>query len=311
MSEGRAAPRASKRSAALPTAVRELYPWSGHTLETADGHLQHYLDHGSGPTLLMVHGNPTWSFYYRDLVHGLCAEHRCVVPDHLGCGLSDKPARWGYRIPDHVDNLCALIEALDLRDITLVVHDWGGAIGYAAAIRMPSRFRRFVVFNTGAFLLPLPFSLRALRIPGYGHGVVQGLNGFLRLGMRFAVGHADRFQGAVRQGYFAPYGSWAERQVIRRFIEEIPIEADHPNRALLQILDQGLPTLLGHPHLVVWGLRDWIFHPGYLAGWRERLPQGEFHVLEDCSHWVVEEASERILPLMRDFLGRHPLTSSG
>ncbi len=307
MTSRRAAPSHSERSAALSPAVRELYPWSGHTLEVEGGHRLHFLDEGEGPTLLMVHGNPTWSFYYRELVKGLGDGFRCVVPDHLGCGLSDKPARWGYRVPDHVDNLCALIEALDLRDVTLVVHDWGGAIGYAAAIRMPERFRRFVVFNTGAFLLPLPLSLRALRIPGYGHGVVQGLNGFLRLGMRFAVGHTDRFEGAVRQGYFAPYATWADRQVIRRFIEEIPIERDHPNRALLQTLDQGLPTLLDRPHQVIWGLKDWIFHPGYLEGWKQRLPHGEFHVLEDCSHWVVEEASERILPLMSDFLERHPL----
>ncbi len=307
MTAGPAVPSDSQRSAALPSAVRELYPWSGHTLPVAGGHQLHFLDEGSGPTLLMVHGNPTWSFYYRNLVKDLSADHRCVVPDHIGCGLSDKPASWGYRVPDHIDNLCALVEALDLRDVTLVVHDWGGAIGYATAIRMPERFRRFVVFNTGAFLLPLPLSLRALRIPGYGHGVVQGLNGFLRLGMRLAVGHADRFQGAVRQGYFAPYGTWAERQVIRRFIEEIPIEKNHPNRALLQTLDERLPALLGHPHLVVWGEKDWIFHPGYLEGWRQRLPDGEFHVFEDCSHWVVEEASERILPLMREFLSRNPM----
>jgi len=301
------APVSSERSAALPAAVRELYPWTGHAITGDDGLAQHFLDEGEGPTVLMVHGNPTWSFYYRAMVQDLSRDHRCIVPDHIGCGLSDKPAQWGYRIPDHVDKLCALIEELDLRDITLLVHDWGGAIGYAAAIRMPERFRRFVVTNTGAFLLPLPAALRALRIPGYGHLVIQGLNGFLRMGMSMAVGHRERFAGAVREGYFAPYGTWSDRLAIRRFIEEIPIEAKHPNRALLQTLDEGLPTLTGLPHLVCWGIQDPVFHPGYLEGWRQRLPQGEFHVFDDCSHWVIEEASERILPLMRDFLGRHPL----
>jgi pimeloyl-ACP methyl ester carboxylesterase len=307
VSEERPRIQRSERSAALPAPVRELYPWTGHTITGPDAHAQHFLDEGEGPVLLMLHGNPTWSFYYRELVRNLSADHRCVVPDHIGCGLSDKPADWGYRIPDHVDRLCALIEALDLRDITLVVHDWGGAIGYSAAIRMPERFRRFVVFNTAAFLLPLPAALRALRIPGYGHLMVQGLNGFLHMGMNLAVGHKDRFRGAVKQGYFAPYRSWAERLVIRRFIEEIPIEADHPNRALLQTLDEGLPSLLDHPHLVCWGTQDPVFHTGYLEGWQQRLPDGEFHIFDDCSHWVVEEATERILPLMRDFLGRHPL----
>ncbi len=301
------APQVSERALALPAPVRDLYPWQGFELEHSDGLVQHYVDEGQGPTLLMLHGNPTWSFYYRTLVAELAADHRCVVPDHMGCGLSDKPDTWGYRIPDHVDKLCALIEALDLNDITLVVHDWGGAIGYAAALRMPERFRRFVVFNTAAFLLPLPAALRALRIPGYGHIMVQGLNGFLHMGMSMAVGHKERFAGAVKQGYFAPYRTWASRQVIRRFIEEIPIEADHPNRALLQTLDEGLHTLLGHPHMVCWGIQDPVFHPGYLEGWRQRLPQSEFHVFDDCSHWVVEEAHERILPLVKDFLERHPL----
>jgi len=297
----------SERSAALPGPVRELYPWTGRTITGADGLAQHFIDEGEGPVVLMVHGNPTWSFYYRALVADLSRDHRCIVPDHIGCGLSDKPSDWGYRVPDHIDKLCELIETLDLRDITLVVHDWGGAIGYAAAIRMPERFLRFVVTNTGAFLLPLPASLKALRFPGYGHVVVQGLNGFLRLGMAFAVGHKDRFAGPVRDGYFAPYGSWAERQVIRRFIEEIPIEADHPNRALLETLDAGLPALTGRPHIVFWGQQDWVFHPGYLEGWKQRLPDAEVHVYDDCSHWVVEEASDRMLPLIRGFMERHPL----
>jgi len=298
---------ASERSAALPAELRDLYPWSGHTLTLKDGHALHFLDEGSGPPVLMVHGNPTWSFYYRRLVQALQADRRCVVPDHLGCGLSDKPKDWGYRVPDHVDNLCELIRALDLQRITLVVHDWGGAIGYAAAIRMPERFERFVVFNTAAFLLPLPKALLALRIPGYSHLVVQGLNGFLRLGMRLGVGHPESFAGAVRRGYFAPYGTWAERKVIRRFIEEIPIESNHPNRELLQTLDRGLPPLLRHPHIVFWGARDPVFHTGYLAGWRQRLPQAEFHVYDDASHWVLEEAHERILPAVHLFLRQHPL----
>jgi len=291
----------------LPPEVRALYPWEGRT-QVVDGNRLHYLDEGEGPSVLMVHGNPTWSFYYRDLVRELSTDHRCVVPDHIGCGLSDKPADWGYRIPDHVDNLCELVEALDLRDITLVAHDWGGAIGYLCAARHPERFRRFVVLNTAAFLLPLPFALRALRFPGYGHLMVQGLNGFLHLGMRTIVGDRSRFTRAVRAGYLAPYDSWAHRKAIRRFIEEIPVEADHPNRAILDDLQAALPQLLEHPHVVFWGLKDWVFHPGYLDGWRERLPHGEFHVFDDASHWVLEECSERIIPLLRDFLSRHPLT---
>jgi haloalkane dehalogenase len=255
----------------------------------------------------MVHGNPTWSFYYRNLVLALRGRFRCVVPDHVGCGLSDKPADWGYTIPDHVRNLERLIEELDLRDVTLVVHDWGGAIGYLAALAHKERFRRFVVFNSAVFYLPLPRALTMMRIPLVGPVVVRGLNGFLRLGLRYATVHKDRFQGAVRQGYLAPYDSWAHRIAVLRFVEEIPIERNHANRELLPALDRALPAFAHLPHLIIWGSRDWVFHHGYLDGWRQRFPDAEITVLDDASHWVAEEAHERILPLMEQFLERHPL----
>jgi haloalkane dehalogenase len=288
--------------------VRALYPWRGDYIDVQDGHRMHYLDVGRGETLLMVHGNPTWSFYYRALVKDLSKDYRCVAPDHVGCGLSDKPRDWGYRIGDHVDNLGRLVERLDLRDVTLIVHDWGGPIGYATALERPERFKRFVVFNTGAFLLPLPRSLRAVRIPLFGSVVVQGLNGFLLSGLRWAVSDRSRFEGAVREGYLAPYDSWANRHVIRRFVEEIPIEKNHHNRYLLETLGHGLPRLADRPHMIIWGKRDWVFHPGFLDEWRRRMPGAEFHVFEDKAHWVVEEAHERIVPLIRDFLARHPLS---
>ena len=291
----------------LDPGVRAEYPWPGQDLELPNGHRLHYVDEGEGPPLLMVHGNPTWSFYYRTLVKGLSADHRCVVVDHLGCGLSDKPADYSYTIADHVDNLVALVDHLDLRDATLVVHDWGGPIGYLAALRRPDRFRRFVVFNTAAFLLPLPKSLLALRFPLYGPVFVQGLNGFLKGGFRWITGDPKRFTGAVRDGYLAPYDSWAHRRAILRFIQEIPIEQNHHNRPLLTELGDQLHTLTDKPHLIIWGKKDWIFHPGYLEEWKKRVPDAEYHEYADVSHWVVEEAHERILPLVTDFLSRHPL----
>lgn len=271
------------------------------------GHLMHYVDAGQGEVLLMLHGNPTWSFYYRNLIAGLRDTYRCIAPDHVGCGLSSKPSDFGYRILDHVDNLVHLIDSLDLRDITLIVHDWGGAIGYLAALRRPDRFRRFVVFNSAAFLLPLPGILRTLRLPLYGPLMIRGLNAFLHGGLRLATAKPERFEGAVREGYLAPYRSWAERVAILRFVQEIPIEKDHPNRALLTTLGDGLGTFREHPHLIVWGAQDFVFHRGYLHEWQRRIPGAEVHVFEDASHWVVEETSERILPLLRTFLEAHPL----
>lgn len=298
---------ASPNQPVLSPAVRSIYPFKGSTVTTPDGHLLHYLDEGSGDPLLMVHGNPTWSFYYRNVVTALRDRYRCIVPDHIGCGLSDKPSAWGYRIPDHVDNLVHLIDQLDLHRATLVVHDWGGAIGYLAALQRPERFKRFVVFNSAVFLLPLPRALTVFRLPLYGPAVIRGLNGFLRFGLRFAVVHKDRFEGPVREGYLAPYDTWANRVAVLRFVQEIPIEPGHPNRSLIPELDRNLHKFQSMPHLVVWGRKDWVFHEGYLQGWRERFPDAEFHVLEDASHWVVEEETDRVVHLVSDFLDRNPI----
>jgi cis-3-alkyl-4-acyloxetan-2-one decarboxylase len=288
----------------LSARVRALYPFDSRHAALACGHRMHHIDEGTGSPLLMVHGNPTWSFYYRDLVLGLRDRWRCVAPDHIGCGLSDKPAHWSYSISAHVDNLCDLIEQLDLRDITLVAHDWGGAIGYLAALRLPGRFTRFVVFNSAVFLLPLPRLLTALRIPLYGAVAVRGFNGMVRTGFRLATAQPARFDAAVREGYLAPYNSWSNRIALLRFIEEIPLERRHPNRALLHELEQQLPTLTQRPHLVVWGLQDRVFHRGYLERWRMHVPHAEVHEYDDASHWVVDDAAERIVPLMRAFLDR-------
>jgi haloalkane dehalogenase len=121
------------------------------------------------------------------------------------------------------------------------------------------------------------------------------------------VAHPERFDGSVREAYMLPYRTWADRIAILRFVQEIPIEKRHPNRHLLQELDDGLEQLRDRPLMVVWGKRDWVFHPKYLEGWRKRFPDAEFHVFDDVSHWVVEEAHERVLSLMTDFLERHPL----
>ncbi len=285
---------------------RDPYPFESRYLQLRCGHRLHYMDEGvaGGTPLLMLHGNPTWSFYYHNLVLGLRDRYRCIAPDHLGCGLSDKPQDWSYRIPAHVDNLGELLTSLDLREVTLCTHDWGGPIGYLAAIRFPERFARFVTFNTAVSLLSLPRALAMLRLPVVGPLVIRGLNGLLRAGFLTSAAHGHGLDRDVRAGYLAPYDSWSHRIAILRFVQEIPLEAGHPNRELLRELDRDLAALAGRPHLVIWGLKDPIFGRAYLAAWRRRFPDAEVHAFEDAAHWVVEEATERILPLMRTFLSR-------
>ena len=299
----------------LPAAVRAHYPWPGRylniqgaeSLREGQSLRMHYLDEGCGEPLLMVHGNPTWSFYWRTLVSDLAEHYRCIVPDHIGCGLSEKPQDWSYRLEDHIENLSILIEALDLHDVTLVVHDWGGAIGFGAALKHSPRIKRLVIFNTAVFLGPVPLSIRMCRWPLVGPAMVQGLNGFIRVGMRRAIADQSRMKGGVGQGYLAPYNSWNNRIAHLRFIRDIPIEEDHPTRAVIQELDNRVEELNHLPAMFIWGAKDFGFTSDFLQKWRSKVPDSEVHELQDAAHFVVEDAHERIVPLIRAFLCRHPL----
>jgi haloalkane dehalogenase len=288
----------------LAKEVRALYPFEARFLRLRCGHRLHYLDEGAGAPLLLLHGNPTWSFYYRGLVLGLRRRYRCIAPDHLGCGLSDKPADWSYRIAAHAENLVELVERLNLGHLTLVTHDWGGPIGYLAALHWPERVTRLVTFNTAASLLPLPRALTLLRAPLLGPIVVRGLNGLVRAGLLASAANGRPVARQARAGYLAPYDSWDHRLAILRFVREIPLEHDHPNRTLLDELDAALPRFADRPHLVIWGGRDPVFHRGYLEAWRRRFPEAEVHTLEGAGHWVVEEEAAQVLALVRDFLAR-------
>jgi haloalkane dehalogenase len=288
----------------LPPSVRELYPFESRFLMLHSGHRMHYLDEGTGPVLLMLHGNPTWSFYYRDLVLSLRNQYRCIVPDHVGCGLSEKPEKWSYSIRDHSDNVAELLAFLKLGHVTLVTHDWGGPIGFLAAVQAPAQFSRFITFNTGVTMLRLPRMLTILRGRVLGPLVIRGLNGFLHAGFMNSAANGSGLSAAVREGYMAPYDSWAKRVALLRFVQEIPVEKDHANQELLSRLEMQLQSVTHQPHLVIWGSKDPVFHRDYLEAWRARFPNAEVHELANASHWVVDEAHERIVPLVRSFLSR-------
>ena len=174
--------------AANRAGFEEEYPFASHWFE-ADGHVQHYIDEGQGPVLLMVHGNPTWSFAWRRLVADLSRDHRVIAIDHLGCGFSEKPQdRSVYTLDGHIQRLAALVKLLNLQNVTLFGHDWGGAIGMGCAGRLSERFERFVLMNTGAFLSQaIPFRIALCRIPVLGMLGDRGLNLFARAALNMAV----------------------------------------------------------------------------------------------------------------------------
>jgi haloalkane dehalogenase len=291
----------------LPDEVRKHYPWPGEHLTLSTGHKLHYLDQGTGPVVLMVHGNPTWSFYWRTIVAGLADQHRCIVPDHLGAGLSDKPLDYPYRLEDHIRNLVELIDKLDLRDVTLLVHDWGGPIGFGAALERADRIARVVVFNTSVFMERVPLSIRLSRYKGVGELFIRGFNGFVWGAILRGVDR-KRMRDGVGRGYYAPYDSWDHRVGHLAFIRDIPLEEGHPTRAVIDRLTRDVPTTFAdRPMLLVWGDKDFVFTPAFLEKWRAWFPNADVVRYPDAGHWVVEDAHERIVPKLREWLAAHPL----
>ncbi|NUQ62019.1 MAG: alpha/beta fold hydrolase [Pirellulales bacterium] len=285
---------------------RSLYPFQSHWL-SIDGHRMHYLDEGEGPVLLLVHGNPTWSFYWRELVLALRGKYRLIVPDHIGCGMSDKPpvSKYSYQLARRIGDLGRLIEQLDLERITLVAHDWGGAIGMGAAVAQPHRFSRFALMNTAAFRADhCPWRIRLCHVPGVGAVGVQGLNLFVKAALRMAAEHRRRMTPAVRAGLSAPYNSWANRVAVLQFAMDIPLKPSHPTYATLVDIENGLTQFADHPVLLVWGMKDWCFTPAFLNRFLDFFPKAEVERLDDAGHYVVEDAHERVIPLLDDFLRR-------
>ncbi len=289
-----------------------LYPFSGRTLDL-DGLRYHYLDEGQGPAVLMVHGNPTWSFYYRDLVQALAPTHRCIVPDHIGCGFSDKPGddRYTYTLDRRVADLTALIDHLDAErgldgaPIDVVAHDWGGMIAMAWAIERLDRVRRVVLMNTAAFRLPttkkLPRALWLARDTKVGAVMVRGLNAFSRGATHLAMTRR-RMPKAVRDAYAAPYDSWDDRIATLRFVQDIPLGPDDAAYATVAATEEKLHRLKDTPVLLLWGMKDFVFDRHFLDRFVELVPHAEVQRWPDAGHYVLEDAADEVVPRIVTFL---------
>lgn len=277
------------------------YPFASHWFRV-EGHVQHYIDEGSGPVLLMVHGNPTWSFAWRQLIRDLRTEYRVIAVDHLGCGFSEKPQQRDlYTLNGHIRRLTALVDALQLQQVTLFGHDWGGAIGMGCAVRRPQLFRRFVLMNTAAFLSSaIPRRIAACRIPWLGEWCVRRLNLFSAAALRMAA--ERRLSPAARAGLLAPYDSWEHRIAVHEFVQDIPLSPGHRSYDTLAEVQAGLSQFQQHPLLLVWGLRDWCFTPAFYEEFRRRFPQAVTCPLPDAGHYVFEDAHAEMLPMIRAFL---------
>ena len=290
------------------------YPFTPQRFQVRPGIAMSYLDEGprDGEIVLMLHGNPSWSYYWRKLVSGLSDRYRCIVPDHVGMGLSDKPgdADYDYTQATRSDDLATLLAHLGIDGkLTLAVHDWGGMIGFGWALRDPSRIARLVVLNTAAFPLPaekpMPWQLKLGRDSRLGALAIRGFNAVSSAASR--VGVCNAMPPDVRAAYVAPYNSWANRIATLRFVQDIPLAPGDKAWALVEESGRRLHEYADRPALLAWGLRDFVFDAHFLRGFEQKLPQAQSLIFDDAGHYVLEDKAAQIVPQVRRFLDTHPL----
>ena len=286
--------------------VDALYPFAARKI-SIQGHTLSYLDQGQGRVIVMLHGNPTWSFYYRNLVNLLQDDYRVIVPDHMGCGLSDKPQHYPYTLQTHIDNLETLLAELGIEKYSMVLHDWGGAIGMGLAVRRPEQLQAVVVLNTAAFRSQeIPLRIGICRVPVLGDIIVRGCNGFARGALTMAV--ANKMAPAVANGYLQPYDSWAHRVALLRFVQDIPLQPKDVSWQNLVEIENGLAQFQNRPMLILWGGRDFCFTRHFYEEWLKRFPGAESHFFPDAGHYVLEDAFEKMAPLITAFFRKQGTT---
>lgn len=295
------------------------YPFVPQRFEARPGIAMSYLDEGprDGEVIVMLHGNPSWSYYWRHLVAGLRDRYRCIVPDHVGMGLSDKPddaanasPRYDYTLQSRVDDLDALLAHLGIDGpVTLAVHDWGGMIGFGWALRDPSRVRRLVITNTAAFPLPaakrFPKRLALGRDSKIGGWAIRRFNLFARGAALY--GTVRTLPQDVVQAYSGVYDGWTSAISTLRFMQDIPLGEGDRAWSLLQAVAAQLPAYADRPAFIAWGLRDFVFDRHFLDGFRAALPAAEVHPYRDAGHYVLEDLHDQLVPMIRTFLDANPL----
>jgi cis-3-alkyl-4-acyloxetan-2-one decarboxylase len=295
------------------------YEFTGHRLEVRPGIRMHYLDEGprDGEVVVALHGNPSWSYYWRHLVNGLRDRYRVIVPDHVGMGLSDKPdddehalPRYDYTLQSRVDDVATLLSHLGIDGpLTLAVHDWGGMIGFGWALSHAAQVRRLVITNTAAFPMPqgkpMPWQIALGRDYNIGEIVIRGFNAFSGGASWFGV--ERRMPRDVRRAYVAPYDSWRNRISTVRFMQDIPLSDKDRAWPLVAEAGRRLHEFADRPAFIGWGLKDFVFDRDFLDRFRATLPGAEVHAFDDAGHYVLEDRHEVLVPAIRTFLDRNPL----
>jgi haloalkane dehalogenase len=289
--------------------VSPLYPFQPRTFDR-HGLALRYLDEGSGEPVVMLHGNPTWSFYFRNLVRAIRDQYRCIVPDHIGMGQSDKPptTKYDYSLKSRIDDVEVLLDSLNVTsNITLVVQDWGGMIGMGYAARHPDRIKRIIATNTGCTRLPkskpFPWSLWLGRNTALGRWLILKRNYFCRKAADWCVTRKP-LPPEVREMYLMPYDTPEHRIAVLKFVQMIPLSERDPGYDIVKGVEESLSKFTAVPTLLLWGMKDFVFDQHFLAEWQRQFPHAETHTWLDCGHYLLEDATDEVIGKVKAFLAK-------
>jgi haloalkane dehalogenase len=275
-----------------------------------NGFEMHFVDEGRGEPIVLIHGDPTWGYLYRTFIPILSQRRRCIVPDHMGMGKSGIPREaYPYQLRHHVANLEALLLHLNLHEMTLVLHDWGGPVGLGFAIRHPDRIKRLVLMNTWACAPwpggPLPRLLELIRSER-GEKFVLEKNGYLEPALVGTTHRPENLTKTVLDAYRAPFPTPESRLALLCWSRDIPVHETDPSYSEMKRIEEALPRFTGTPTLLVWGMRDPVLPESVLRTWQRTYPQATTAEIEDASHFLQEDAPERIVLCIAEFLEAHP-----
>jgi haloalkane dehalogenase len=285
------------------------FPYAPH-YRAVNGSRLHFVDEGVGEPVVLLHGDPTWGYLYRNFIPALTRRHRCIVPDHMGMGKSETPAEpYPYRLSHHVANLEALLLSLDLGHITLVLHDWGGPVGLGFATRHPGRIHRLVLMNTWASAPwpggPLPRLLELIRSER-GERFVLEKDGYLEPALIGTTHHRERLTPIVMEAYRAPFPTPHSRRALLCWSRDIPVSETDPSYPEMKRIEEHLSLFANTPVLLVWGMRDAVLPPPVLRQWEKLYPHAATREIEDAGHFLQEDAPEEIVGCIEQFLIQTP-----
>jgi haloalkane dehalogenase len=285
------------------------YPFVPH-YRLVNGFDMHFVDEGNGEPVLLLHGDPTWGYLWRNIIPAVAKIARCIVPDHMGMGKSEVPREpYPFRLVHHIANLEALVIELDLRNITLVVHDWGGPVGLGFAIRHPDRIKRLVITNTWAAArwpgAPFPRLIEMIRSAG-GEKFVLEKNGYLERALTGTTHHSERLSVPVMDAYRAPFPTPESRVAMLCWSRDIPVIEGDPSYPEMQRIENALSLFTNTPALVVWGVLDPVLPKSVLRWWQDIYPHAIIHRIETASHFLQEDAPEQIGGYITEFIASNP-----